>query len=112
MATKTKDASTRIMKPKMPEPRPSVSLASLKAELMNDFSRYSNGSMAMTMGGVGGEITQNGKNVGSIYGALGGGIVVYLGSGDDKFRTVWSLSMKDIFIAVQEAVEQQYAKEA
>lgn len=109
--SKTKDASTRIMKPAMPEPRPSVSLASLKAELMNDFSRYSNGSMAMTMGGVGGEITQNGKNVGSIYGALGGGIVVYLGSGNDKFRTVWSLSMKDIFIAVQDAVERQYAKE-
>jgi hypothetical protein len=92
-----------MLKPKMPTKRPEIKLRPLTAKLMLDTSRYCNGSLAMTISDVGGTVHGDGKELGTIYGAIGGGIVVSIKDGPH-----WSVNMKDIFEAVYEAWQEQY----
>lgn len=81
-------------KPKFPEPRPTVDI-NLKVKLIEDFDKYSTGSMLITQDG--GDVSVNGEKIGSAVNVVGGGASISIGS------RRYLISLKDIFEAVYEA---------
>lgn len=90
-------ANTEPMKPKFPKGEISITTdGPLKATLLCDWSRFSNGSILMTYGG--GEVTEGDKVIGRVAADIGGqSIEVKVGEASYK------VAMLDIFKIVQAA---------
>lgn len=93
-------------KPKMPEEAITFPTGEMTLSLDSDYSRFSSGGMRMTIGAVTISETIDGeeKQLGSINGTMGGGVVISF----EKGRS-WYLSPKEIWRAVAKA-EDAYKK--
>lgn len=103
MANKKKQTEKREL---VKGQEPKLSLAGVEAKLLNDFDRYSNGSMLMRMTDTEMTLTQDDKEVGTVGAAMGGGIFVKIEN------RLWKIDSISLFEAVQRAEKEQYEKGA
>lgn len=91
-------------KPKLPEPRPILRVPiTLKAELIADFDRYSNGSLLMKFSDTDVKIqnTETDEEVGAVGMAIGGVLYVEIG------QRTYTLDICQLFDAINIAEQSE-----